>query len=120
MSINVCKNKYNGTTITTIKCGRLWFWQIGKLLKLRKKLGWQWWQNGLCSYDYPSMGITIEYIAMRPLWWRCTLAHEKGHAKLIADNRQLGYKYVDELNEQYDAWNLHGLLFWRNDWRNMK
>lgn len=114
--------------ISTARYERFRFWELRKIREAQKRHGFSWWQLGRVEWTHidDHIQVRLVVIGLTPWKWRKTLDHEFGHIEIIERcsvllDKGLSWTKVNAIiqdeNDAYDRWNLHGLLWWRNKWR---
>ena len=86
----------------------VWFWQIPKILRLRRELRLDY----LAEYSYSfkrerQTKAVITMIAIRPFYWKRTLRHELGHHDITTKCH--GVSEALAKNDKYDFETGHGM-----------
>lgn len=116
------------TVVSTTRYERIPLWEIRRIREAQKRLGFSWWQLGRVEWSYNDdfVKVRLVVLGLTPWKWRTTLAHEFGHVEIVEElapllDKGLPWSKVNAMmqdeNDAYDRWNLHGLLWWRNKWR---
>ena len=91
--------------------GECWFFNVRKILELRKELGGFFGYYDFYFEDDKLTEAKIRYIKIKPFLWKKVLKHEMGHHQITQNSKSLDEAV--ERNIEYDEVTKHGILQWK-------